>query len=72
HPKFRAAFDLLELRAQVENNTEQQRLAQLWAEFLASAPQELQGMLNELVDYHAPRLGLSSPRKRAQRREGTV
>lgn len=33
HPKFRAAFDLLELRAQVENNTELQRLAQWWAEF---------------------------------------
>ncbi|SUG79548.1 poly(A) polymerase [Salmonella enterica subsp. enterica] len=35
HPKFRAAFDLLELRAQVENNTELQRLAQWWAEFQA-------------------------------------
>ncbi len=30
HPKFRAAFDLLELRAQVENNTELQRSAQWW------------------------------------------
>lgn len=43
HPKFRAAFDLLELRAQVENNTELQRLAQWWAEFQASAPPEQKG-----------------------------
>lgn len=45
HPKFRAAFDLLELRAQVENNTELQRLAQWWGEFQASAPPEQKGCL---------------------------
>ncbi len=54
HPKFRAAFDLLELRAQVENNTELQRLAQWWGEFQASAPPEQKGMLNELDDDPAP------------------
>ncbi|MGK4864736.1 polynucleotide adenylyltransferase PcnB, partial [Salmonella enterica] len=32
HPKFRAAGDVLELRAQVENNTELQRLTPWWAE----------------------------------------
>lgn len=72
HPKFRAAFDLLELRAQVENNTELQRLAQWWAEFQASAPPEQKGMLNELDDDPAPRRRRSRPRKRAPRREGTV
>lgn len=65
HPKFRAAFDLLELRAQVENNTELQRLAQWWAEFQASAPPEQKGMLNELDDDPAPRRRRSRPRKRA-------
>lgn len=33
HPKFRAAFDLLSLRAEVEKNQELQRLAQWWGEF---------------------------------------
>ena len=33
HPKFRAAFDLLSLRAEIERNQELQRLAQWWAEF---------------------------------------
>lgn len=32
-PKFRAAFDLLALRAQAENNHELQRLTQWWDEF---------------------------------------
>lgn len=40
HPKFRAAYDLLALRAEVENNAELQRLAQWWGEFRASAPPE--------------------------------
>lgn len=30
HPKFRAAYDLLTLRAEVENNTELQRLSRWW------------------------------------------
>lgn len=40
HPKFRAAFDLLSLRAEVERNQELQRLAQWWGEFQVSAPPE--------------------------------
>ncbi len=33
HPKFRAAYDLLELRAGAENNHELQRLTKWWGEF---------------------------------------
>lgn len=33
HPKFRAAYDLLALRAEVEHNAELQRLAKWWGEF---------------------------------------
>ncbi|MDP0612645.1 polynucleotide adenylyltransferase, partial [Klebsiella pneumoniae] len=38
HPKFRAAYDLLELRAGAENNHELQRLTKLWCEFQVPAP----------------------------------
>lgn len=33
HPKFRAAYDLLTLRAEVENNAEMQRLSRWWGMF---------------------------------------
>ena len=33
HPKFRAAYDLLALRAEVEDNQEMLRLAEWWGEF---------------------------------------
>ncbi|VDZ80786.1 poly(A) polymerase [Salmonella bongori] len=72
HPKFRAAFDLLELRAQVENNAELQRLAKWWSEFQVSAPPEQKGMLNELDDDPAPRRRRPRPRRRAPRREGAA
>ena len=38
HPKFRAAYDLLELRAGAENNHELQRLTKWWTEFKIAAP----------------------------------
>ncbi len=38
HPKFRAAYDLLELRAGAENNHELQRLTKWWGEFRCAAP----------------------------------
>jgi hypothetical protein len=38
HPKFRAAYDLLELRAGAENNSELQRLTKWWGEFQVAAP----------------------------------
>jgi poly(A) polymerase len=40
HPKFRAAYDLLELRAGAENNSELQRLTKWWGEFQVAAPPE--------------------------------
>ena len=72
HPKFRAAYDLLALRAEVENNAELQRLAQWWGEFQVSAPPEQKGMLNELDEDPSPRRRHRRPRKRAPRREGTA
>ncbi len=38
HPKFRAAYDLLELRAGAENNHELQRLTKWWANSVAAPP----------------------------------
>ena len=72
HPKFRAAFDLLSLRAEVERNQELQRLAQWWGEFQVSAPPEQKDMLTDLDDEPAPRRRHRRPRKRAPRREGTA
>ncbi|EPW3923014.1 polynucleotide adenylyltransferase PcnB [Enterobacter sichuanensis] len=72
HPKFRAAFDLLSLRAEVERNQELQRLAQWWAEFQVSAPPEQKDMLTGLDEEPAPRRRHRRPRKRAPRREGTA
>ncbi len=67
HPKFRAAFDLLELRAQVENNTELQRLAQWWARISGFRAAGTKGMLNRLDDDPAPRRRRSRPRRNAPR-----
>ncbi len=72
HPKFRAAFDLLSLRAEVERNRELQRPAQWWGEFQVSAPPEQKDMLTDLDDEPAPRRRHRRPRKRAPRREGTA
>jgi len=72
HPKFRAAFDLLSLRAEIERNQELQRLAQWWAEFQVSAPPEQKDMLTGLDEEPAPRRRHRRPRKRAPRREGSA
>lgn len=50
HPKFRAGYDLLLLRAHVENNAELQRLAQWWEVFQAVLPAEQKNMLHSLND----------------------
>ncbi|CDG90195.1 poly(A) polymerase I [Xenorhabdus bovienii str. puntauvense] len=48
HPKFRAAYDLLELRANVEPRHELKELVLWWSEFQqATAPQQ-RGMISEL------------------------
>jgi len=73
HPKFRAAYDLLALRAEVENNPELQRLANWWGEFQAAAPPQQNHMLRNLGDEPAPRRRQRRPRKRpaAPRRENS-
>ncbi|WP_208616136.1 polynucleotide adenylyltransferase PcnB [Kosakonia pseudosacchari] len=72
HPKFRAAYDLLALRAEAENNGELQRLAKWWGEFQVSAPPAQKDMLNNLDDEPAERRRHRRPRKRAPRREGSA
>ncbi len=72
HPKFRAAYDLLALRAEVENNGELQRLVKWWGEFQVSAPPEQKDMLEDLGDEPAVRRRHRRPRKRAPRREGSA
>ncbi len=64
HPKFRAAYDLLALRAEVENNHELQRLSTWWSEFQVSAPPQQKNMLNTLGDDPVPRKRVRRPRKR--------
>ncbi|WP_312953042.1 polynucleotide adenylyltransferase PcnB [Superficieibacter sp.] len=72
HPKFRASYDLLALRADVENNAELQRLAKWWGEFQVSAPPAQKDMLNDLGDEPEARRRHRRPRKRAPRREGSA
>ncbi|MEJ5063034.1 polynucleotide adenylyltransferase PcnB [Erwinia sp. MYb375] len=64
HPKFRAAYDLLALRAEVEHNNELQRLTTWWSEFQVSAPPQQKTMLNTLGDDPVPRRRTRRPRKR--------
>nr|WP_245677249.1 polynucleotide adenylyltransferase PcnB [Candidatus Arsenophonus triatominarum] len=48
HPKFRAAFDLLELRANVEQRRELEELAHWWAEFQQANNNLQHEMISEL------------------------
>ena len=64
HPKFRAAYDLLALRAEVENNPELLRLSQWWGEFQVAAPPHQKNMLNNLGDDPVPRNKSRRPRRR--------
>ena len=72
HPKFRAAYDLLALRSEVEGNHELQRLVQWWGEFQVAAPPAQKGMLDVLDDEPDTRRRHRRPRKRAPRREGSA
>jgi poly(A) polymerase len=65
HPKFRAAYDLLALRAEVENNPELLRLSQWWGEFQVAAPPHQKNMLNNLGDDPVPRNKSRRPRRRS-------
>ncbi|NCH59997.1 polynucleotide adenylyltransferase [Cronobacter dublinensis] len=72
HPKFRAAYDLLALRAEAENNGELQRLTNWWGEFQSAAPPMQKNMLTDLGDEPAERRRQRRPRRRAPRREGSA
>ncbi len=48
HPKFRAAFDLLELRANVEHRNELQELALWWTDFQQANNIKQREMISEL------------------------
>ncbi len=72
HPKFRAAWDLLALRAEVERNAELQRLTQWWGEFQVAPPPLQKEMVGKLGDDPAARRNRRRPRKRAPRREGSA
>lgn len=66
HPKFRAAYDLLELRAGAENNHELQRLTKWWGEF-RSPRRRRKRYAQRPRDDPAPRRRHRRPRKRAPR-----
>ncbi|WP_071789735.1 polynucleotide adenylyltransferase PcnB [Franconibacter helveticus 513] len=72
HPKFRAAYDLLALRAEAESNAELQRLSRWWGEFQSAAPPLQKDMLNDLGDEPEARRRNRRPRRRAPRREGNA
>lgn len=70
HPKFRAAFDLLALRAEVEQHRELQSLTEWWGEFQEATPASQKSMLGTLGDDAAPRRSRPRrPRKRAPRKD---
>ncbi|WP_226811315.1 polynucleotide adenylyltransferase PcnB [Candidatus Steffania adelgidicola] len=50
HPKFRAAYDLLILRAEVENNEELQILSSWWGEFQVAEVPRQKNMLTLLLN----------------------
>jgi poly(A) polymerase len=71
HPKFRAAYDLLALRAEVENNPEMLRLAEWWDEFQVATAARQKNMLSTLGEDPAPRRARQRrPRRRSPNNEG--
>jgi poly(A) polymerase len=72
HPKFRAAYDLLALRAEVEQHRELQSLVQWWGEFQQATPMTQKNMLSNLgEDTTSRRPRTRRPRKRLPRRENS-
>ncbi len=70
HPKFRAAYDLLVLRASVESSAELTRLSEWWTEFQAKNANEQATMLQELGSDPAQRRRYTRPRKRTPKGNG--
>lgn len=64
HPKFRAAYDLLALRADVENTPALVQLTHWWGEFQAAAPAQQKTLLNKLQSNASPRHS-NRPRRRS-------
>ncbi|WP_126467925.1 polynucleotide adenylyltransferase PcnB [Pragia fontium] len=62
HPKFRAAFDLLQLRADIEKG-ELQKLSYWWDEFQQADMQRQKSMLNSLDDEPSRHRRTRRPRK---------
>ncbi|WP_213991666.1 polynucleotide adenylyltransferase PcnB [Sodalis sp. dw_96] len=69
HPKFRAAYDLLALRAGVENSAELQRLTQWWGEFQVAAPPSQKSLLGTLGEDSAGHPRPRRPRRRTPYRD---
>ncbi|WP_207918071.1 MULTISPECIES: polynucleotide adenylyltransferase PcnB [Sodalis] len=69
HPKFRAAYDLLALRAEVENSAELQRLTQWWGEFQVAAPPSQNSLLGTLSEDGAAHQRPRRPRRRTPYRD---
>ncbi|MEA9391827.1 polynucleotide adenylyltransferase PcnB [Acerihabitans sp. TG2] len=67
HPKFRAGYDLLALRGEVENNAELKRLTQWWGEFQVAAPPRQKNLLTTLGDEKPSRP--RRPRRRTPHRD---
>jgi poly(A) polymerase len=63
HPRFRAAYDLLLLRAQAEENA--QELAGWWQQFYSALPEEREKILNE-----RPQTAHTKKRYKGRRRQG--
>lgn len=72
HPKFRAAYDLLALRAEAENHQELRQITRWWEDFQQAAPTQQKSMLTILGTDSAPRRSRSRPqRKPTTRKEKT-
>ncbi|TKI08799.1 polynucleotide adenylyltransferase PcnB [Martelella alba] len=69
HPKFRAGYDLLALRAQVENSAELQHLTQWWGDFQAAAPALQKSLVGTLPEDAVPHSRPRRPRRRAPSRD---
>lgn len=64
HAKFRAAYDLLSLRAEVEHNTDLLRLTEWWGNFQQATPSEQSGMVHQLGADFSQRRRQTRSRKR--------
>lgn len=67
HPKFRAAYDLLILRSEIEQNEELKRVGEWWTEFQTSAPSAQANMVNQLGSAPTQRRRHHRTRKRQPR-----